>query len=111
MSVQEISEIANPIMDNLMDASTEIDHQKHVEDFTSRLKNIVTKEHLKKVCLQYQHEKGFFDKRDLISVLRKPDSAIITWKQTFTKVRGEYLAEMVLVHKKGRFLVDHTWVI
>ena len=111
MSEKEISEIANKFMDNLMDASTEINHERHIQDFTDRLKNIVTKEHLHSVCERYQNEKGFFSDRELLSILRRPESAIITWKQKFTKASGEYLAEMVLVHKDGKFLVDHTWVI
>jgi hypothetical protein len=111
MSEKEVSDIANPIMDSLMDASSQIDHEKHVQDFTDRLKSIVTKEHLQEICKEYQKEKGFFSERDQLSVLRRPDSAIITWKQKFTKVSGEYLAEMVLVNKNGKFLVDHTWVI
>ena len=116
MNFEEITEeqiiaIANPMMDNLMEASTSIDHQRHVIDFTDRLKNIVTKEHLQSVCKQYQNEKGFFADRILITVLRRPNSAIITWKQKFTKVSGDYLAEMILVHKNGKYLIDHTWVI
>lgn len=111
MSEKEVFDIANPIIDNLMEASTQIDHEKHVQDFTDRLKNIVTLKHLQEVCEEYQKEKVFFSERSLLSVLRRPESAIITWKQKFTKVSGEYLAEMVLVNKNGKFLVDHTWVI
>ncbi len=111
MTEEQIIAIANPMMDNLMEASTSIDHKKHVKDFTDRLKNIVTKEHLKSVCEQYQREKGFFSDRVLIAVLRRQNSAIITWKQKFTKVSGEYLAEMILVHRNGKYLIDHTWVI
>ena len=43
MSESEILAIANPIMDNLMQASTDIDHARHVKDFTEKLKSIVTK--------------------------------------------------------------------
>ena len=43
MSEKEILDVANPIMDNLMDASTEIDHERHTRDFTERMKRIVTK--------------------------------------------------------------------
>ena len=50
MSESEILSIANPIMDNLMDASTDIDHERHIKDFTDRMKAIVTKEQLQKVC-------------------------------------------------------------
>ena len=44
ISDAEIFSIANPIMDNLMDASTAIDHERHIRDFTDRMKSIVTKE-------------------------------------------------------------------
>ena len=44
MTEQEILDIANPIMDNLMDASTSIDHERHVRDFNKRMLKIVTKE-------------------------------------------------------------------
>jgi len=108
---EKIIEIANSMMDNLMDASTTIDHERHVQDFTERLKKIVTKEHLSNVCEKYQREKGFFSERSLIAVLRRPESAMVTWKQKFTKVSGEYLAEMIIIHKNGKFLIDHTWVI
>jgi len=110
MSEEEILNIANPIMDNLMEASTEIDHERHIRDFTDRMKSIVTKEYLQKVCEKYQVEKGIFSKRKPVAVFKRPDSAAIVWKQTFTKAQGEFVAEMVLVNKSGRYLVDHTMV-
>jgi len=108
MTDQEIIEIANPIMDNLMDASTEIDHARHVADFTDRIKKICTEEHLQKVCEKYQRELGYFSKRELVAVIKRPDAAAIIWKQFFTKAKGEYVAEMLLVHDKDKFLVDHV---
>jgi len=110
MSEEEILEIATPIMDNLMDASTRIDHESHVRDFTDRMKNIVTKEYLQKVCEQYQSEKGFFGTRQPVAVFKRPNSAAIIWKQAFTKSPGEFVAEMVLVHQNGRFICDHAMV-
>ncbi|WP_144209387.1 hypothetical protein [Shewanella donghaensis] len=110
LSEQEILEIATPIMDNLMQGSTEIDHAKHVQDFTDRAKAIVTKEHLEWVCAKYQAEKGHWEKREPIAVLRRPDSAAVIWKQYCSNVEGEYVAEIVLVYLDGRFLVDHAMV-
>ncbi|MFT5755658.1 MAG: hypothetical protein ACI9LM_000369 [Alteromonadaceae bacterium] len=110
MSEKEILDIATPIMDNLMQASTDIDHFRHVQDFTDRAKAIVTKEHLEWVCKKYQSEKGIWGKREPIAVLKRPDSAVIIWKQTCSKVEGDYVAEIVLTHINGRFLVDHAMV-
>lgn len=46
MSDEDILRVANPIMDNLMEASTVIDHERHIRDFSQRMKAIVTKDHL-----------------------------------------------------------------
>jgi hypothetical protein len=110
MTEQEILDIADPIMDNLMDASTRIDHESHIRDFTDRMKNIVTKEYLQKICEKYQSEKGFFAARHTVAVFKRPDSAAVIWKQEFTKKKGEFVAEMVLVYQNGRYLCDHAMV-
>ncbi|MFT7560178.1 MAG: hypothetical protein ACI93R_002096 [Flavobacteriales bacterium] len=110
MSENDIVEIATPIMNNLMQASTDIDHKRHVQDFTDRAKAIVTKEHLEHVCAVYQSEKGIWLSRELVAVFRRPDSAAIIWKQEVSKASGEYVAEIVLIYSEGRFLVDHAMV-
>jgi hypothetical protein len=110
MSEQQLWAIANPIMDNLMDASTQIDHARHVRDFTGRLKAIVTPDYFQCVCQQYQAEKGYFTTRTPVAIFRRPDSVAIIWKQSFTKAPGEFVAEMVLVHRDGGYLVDHVMV-
>jgi hypothetical protein len=35
-SDEEILKVAGPIMDNLMEASTDINHERHVRGFTER---------------------------------------------------------------------------
>lgn len=110
MTDDEILAIANPIMDNLMDASTEIDHPKHVRDFSDRLKAIVTKDNLESMCKAYQSEKGFFKDRIFVSVFKRPDTVAIVWKQSFTNIEGDYVAEMLLINVNGRYLVDHVMV-
>lgn len=110
LSEKELWDIANPIMDNLMDGSTEINHKKHSRDFTERMQKIVMPEYLEQVCQKYQHEKGFFTKRTPVAVFKRPDSAAFVWKQYFSKAPGEHVAEMVLVYQDGRYLVDHAAV-
>ena len=110
MPDQEIWDIANPIMNNLMDASTEINHERHIKDFTDRMKRIVTPEYLQDVCKRYQSEKGYFSERVPVALFKRPDSAVIIWKQSFTKAQGEFVAEMVLVNEQGTYRVDHVMV-
>jgi hypothetical protein len=109
-SEKALWDIANPIMDNLMDGSMEINHSKHCQDFTQRMLDIVTAEYFENVCVQYQCEKGFFSERVPVAVFKRPDSVAFVWKQGFIKAKGEFVAEMILVHKDGNFLVDHVLV-
>jgi hypothetical protein len=106
----EILAIAEPIMDNLMEASTRIDHAGHIRDFTDRLKAIVTKDYLEKVCRKYQEEKGFFAERKFVALFRRPGAVAVVWTQRFTKAEGDFVAEMLLVERDSRFLVDHVMV-
>ena len=74
------------------------------------MKAFVTQEYLQKVCEKYQREKGCFSRREPVAVFRRPGAVAIVWKQWFTKAPGEFVAEMVLIEKDSRFLVDHAMV-
>ena len=108
LSDEEILAVADPIMDNLMAASTAIDHARHVRDFTERARAQVTPEHLRQVCERYQAERGLFARRKPVAIFRRPDSVVVVWKQWFTREPGEYVAELLLVEQDGGCLVDHV---
>lgn len=106
----EILSVANPIMDNLMDASTAIDYDRHVRDFTDRLKSRLSKEQLEWICQDYQSTKGCFADREFVAAFRRPDSTALVWRQRFTRQAGDFVAEMVLVQQDGQYRVDHVMV-
>ena len=110
MSESEILAIADPIMDNLMQASTDIDHERHVKDFTDHLKSIVTKEILEAQCKDYQTRYGHFAEREFVAVFRKETDAAIFWKQKYTKSTGEHIAFLRLISVNGRILVQNVSV-
>ena len=98
------------MMDNLMEGSREIDHAKHTRDFTERLKDIVTAERLDAMCKDYQARIGFFEKREFIGLFRREKSVAVVWRQWSSKTTDEYVAEMVVVERDGRYLVDHAMI-
>ncbi|MBV6390020.1 MAG: hypothetical protein JNIBNLAF_01677 [Nitrosomonas europaea] len=106
----EILAVATPIMDNLMDASTAIDYERHTRDFTERARSVLSEESLQSICEHYQSTKGFFAKREFVAAFRRPDSVAIVWRQQFTKQPGEFVAELILVQQGGKYLVDHVMV-
>lgn len=106
----EIMAVVDPIMDNLMDASTAIDHARHVRDFTERAKRMLDEASLRTICQRYQRERGCFAERERVAIFRRPDSIAVIWRQRFAKAPGDYVAELVLVQQSGRYLVDHVMV-
>ena len=63
----EILALIEPMMDRMLEGSTRIDHAMHVQDFTDRLKSIVTEERLGEMCRDYQARIGVFAARRLCS--------------------------------------------
>ena len=108
MSESEILAIANPIMDNLMQASTEVDHARHVKDFTDPLKSIVTKENLEAQCKEYRAKLGYFAEREFVAVFRKETDTAIFWKQKYTKSNGEHIAFLRLISANGQISVQNV---
>ena len=109
-SDEDILAVVNPLMDNLMEGSTEIDYAKHVRDFTDRLKSQVSEEGLKRMCAHYQADVGFFTDREVLSVFRRRDSVGVVWRQAASKTDDELIASVVVVEQDGRYLVDHALV-
>jgi hypothetical protein len=102
MTDEEILGEITPIMDNMMEGSPEINHVKHTQDFTERMKAIVTPYQLEIICNDYQSKCGIFGKREYIALFRR-DSIAVVWKQYCTKSTDEYVAKAVFV--------EHTTIV
>jgi hypothetical protein len=107
---EELRLIAVPIMDNLMEGSTEIDWEKHTRDHTERVKKFITREELERQCKDYQSKFGFFTQRDFIGVTRHEDYVNVIWSQRMSKTPNEYTAILSLVEENGKVLVERCWV-
>ena len=110
LSDNEIMTLVDPIMDNLMDASTEINHEKHVKDFSDHMKSIVTKVELEKQCKSYQTTLGIFTKRELVGIFRKKTDVRVFWKQWYSKSDDEFLAFIHIVQRNEKLEVVNVSV-
>jgi hypothetical protein len=109
-SDKEIMQVVTPIMDNLMEASTENDYEKHILNHTERAKNTISKEQLEEMCKSYQAEFGIFTDRELMGIARHHNYINVVWKQKMSKSQDEFLAILCLVQDGERYLVDRCWV-
>ena len=109
-SDSEILAIIEPLMDNMLAGSTEIDHAKHVRDFTHRLKVIVTEDNLSRQCDDYQKRLGYFKKREIVSIFRRSHSIAAVWRLWYTKSDDEYVCEAMFVERDGKLLIEHCMI-
>ena len=110
MSEHDILKIADPIMDNLMQASTNINYSEHIQDFSDNMKNIVTQENFVSQCETYQAELGYFKRREFVAVFRKRDDVKIFWRQWYSKSEDEFIAFIHLMHLNKRIEVVNALV-
>lgn len=99
-SDEAILDIVGPIMDNLIEASSERNYEQHVRDFSDQLKLIVTEDNFNAQCVSYQEILGFFSKRELVGIFRKEKNVRVFWRQWYTKSKDECVA-YIAVRKHG----------
>jgi hypothetical protein len=107
---EAILKVANPIMDNLMDASTSNDFVRHIRDFSDRIKQKFTQAEFKKQREEYQSKWGDFTKRIYIGSTKAENIVNIYWKQQFSNTDDEFLAILTLSQTNGQYVVERAFV-
>ena len=110
MADKDILDIIEPLIDNMLEGSTARDHAKHVRDFTTRLKVIVTAENLSRQCDDYQAHLGVFARREFVSLFRRQHSLAATWRLFFTKTDDEFVLEAMFVERDGHLQIEHCMI-
>ena len=110
LSDQALLVYAETYMDALMQASTQKDFAVHVSNFSKRLKAMMSPEWFEQIVTEYQSKKGYFADRQRVAYFRRPDGFAVIWRQTFTQVQGDYVAELLLKPEDGDIVVDHVMV-
>ena len=108
LSLEEILSIVEPLMENCLEGSNEGDHEKHVRDFTDRMKNIVTPEELQKQLSG--KPRTYFTDRQFINVFRRRDSVGIVWKQSISSCCDELINQAIFKEVEGKVLIDHCMI-
>lgn len=74
------------------------------------MKDLTTEKSLNEICNDYQSKKVFFTNREFVSLFKREDSIAIIWKQNFSKIKGDFVAEAVFIEEDEKIVVDHAFV-
>lgn len=109
-SDKEILTVATPMMDNLMDASTNNDFERHIRDFSERIKEKYTKDEFQRQCKDYRAKFGVFTDREFLGTTKAGNIVTVYWKQKVSKTDNEFLAVLTLSQKDDRYRVERVFI-
>ena len=108
MDESQILALVEPIMDNCLSGSNEDDHSKHTQDFTQRMKEIVTPENL---TLQLSEKpRILFTDRTFIHLFKRQNSIGVIWKQSISTSNDELMNQAIFVQRHKKILIDHCMI-
>ena len=102
----EILAYAEPFLDNIIEASNDIDYEKFSRDFSKSMKAAFSKKEFIEQQTAFQETYGKTgENREFIRCLRRKEGVSILWVTNFEKLGGEVLAAMKIDEEDGEMKV------
>ena len=102
----EILSIANPFLDNIIDASNEINYEKFSKDLSKNMKNTFSEADFIQQQTAFKTKFGeMIKEREFIRCLRHNQSVSVLWVTRFEKIGGEVLAALQIDEEDGEMKI------
>jgi len=102
----EILAYADPFLDNIIEASNELDYARFTRDLSRGFKSAFSeKEFVEQQQLCLDKFGKISKKREFIRCIRRQQSVSVLWVTAFEKLEGEVLAAMQLDEEDGEMKV------
>ena len=95
-SDEEIIKIAEPIWDNLIKSSNIKDYGGFTKDFSSQMLYGANEVELGKQCASNELISSLSENHKALGCLRRGSYVTVLYKQTSTKISGEFIGRLVL---------------
>ena len=92
----EILEIANPLWDDLVKHSNNKNYQGFTKDFSARMLMGANEIEIGKQWANNEVITNLSNERQFLGCIRRDDFITVLYKQTSTKIQGEFLGRLVL---------------
>ena len=102
---EDIVNIADPIWDNLVEGSNEMNYEKISKHFSKRMLEDVDEINLAKQWETNQILTSLSTRREYLGCLYRGRFVTVLWKQLSFKVQGDHLAKLVLGTENGKVKV------
>jgi len=110
LSDEKIVEIANPILDNIIQATSEKNWLLFTKHLPESMKTDPHREIIEKQWSSTEFPTSFSVEREFLSVLRKSDCVLVLWKMKNNNVKEDLLQMLYLQNQEDEIKVIGTWV-
>ena len=101
----EILEIANPLWDSLVKNSNNKDYFAFTKDFSARMLMGANEPEIAKQWANNKVITSLNTEKEFLGCIRRDEYITVLFKQTSTKVAGEYLGRLVLGEEDGEIKI------
>ncbi|MCJ8275179.1 MAG: hypothetical protein MJK04_37980 [Psychrosphaera sp.] len=102
----EILAYADPFLDNIINASNELDYQKFSKDLSKTMKGAFAKCDFIEQQMALQEKVGDIDiNREFVRCIRRQQGVSILWVTHFEKIDGEVLAAIRMDEENGQMKI------
>ena len=102
---KEMKEVADPILDNILDGFKLEKYVTYSRDFDQALKVIGSRTKFFNVARYLKDTVGNYMYREYMGSIYKKDGIVVLWKGTFDKTKEDVLIKLFLSEKNNRYVV------
>ena len=106
---QDVVALADPILDNILQALKAGDHAKYQRDFGPIMRAAATAKAFGRTRDVLVGQLGGYRSRAYLGLLRKGGMTVVLYKAAFDKTRDDTLIKLVLVRRDGKVVVTGLW--
>ena len=105
----EVSKVAEPILDNILEAFRTGDYEQYCRDFDNTLKESVSEKKFRQVREWLQNTLGKYQYKKYLGFLKKGRMSVVLWKAKFDKSEDDVLIKLVVSKRGDKYLVTGLW--
>ncbi|MBU1086782.1 MAG: hypothetical protein KKD05_04610 [Candidatus Omnitrophica bacterium] len=102
---QEMKDVADPIMDNILDGVKLENYMDYSKDFDKALKVLGSRTKFFQVSRYLKQTMGNYMSREYMGSLNKDNLVVVLWKATFDKSQDDVLIKLFLTKQNSRYVV------
>jgi len=106
---ETVAAIAEPILDNILEAFEQNDYVKYSRDFDDTLKESISDKKFVEVDRYFEGSLGNYQDREYLGFLVKGQMSVVLWKARYDKSEDDVLIKLVLSKRADKYLVTGLW--